>query len=128
MSTQTKTTAQKLQMTAEDYENMIFGAYARWCESVTINAREFQKVLANSAVNKWYLMEYAKCEEKFATMTQRYDENIPVKDYQTFYNDCTYGMFNIRPTALLQEIKKTRAVSYLKVHGVKIPSLTFNQN
>ena len=124
----TTTTAQKLQMTAEDYENMIFGGYARWCESVTINAREFQKVIANSAVNKWYLMEYAKCEEKFAAMTQRYDESIPVKDYQTFYNDCTYGMFNIRPTALLQEIKKTRAVSYLKVHGVKIPSLTFNQN
>lgn len=128
MSTQTTTTAQKLQMTAADYEDMIFGSYARWCESVTINAREFQKVIANSAVNKWYLMEYAKCEEKFATMTQRYDENIPVKDYQTFYNDCTYGMFNIRPTALLQEIKKTRAASYLKVHGVKIPSLTFNQN
>ena len=128
MSTKTTTTAQKLQMTAEDYENMIFGGYARWCESVTINAREFQKVIANSAINKWYLMEYAKCEKEFNNLTDRYGNSITTEDFKRCYNDCTFGMFNIRPTALLQEIKKTRAVSYLKVHGVKIPSLTFNQN
>ena len=130
MSTKTTTTAQKLQMTAEDYENMIFGAYASWCESVTINAREFQKVLANSAVNKWYLMEYAKCEKEFNLLTDRYEGSVTVSadDLKICYIDCTYRMNNIRPTALLQEIKKTRAVSYLKVQGIRIPSLTFNQN
>ena len=128
MSTQTKTTAQKLQMTAEDYENMIFGAYASWCESVTINAIEFQKVLANSAVNKWYLMEYAKHEAGFHEITDCYVSSCTVHDIQVCYNNCTYQMFNKRPAALLQEIKKTTVVSYLKVHGVKIPSLTFNQN
>ena len=128
MNTQTQTTAQKLQMTAEDYENMIFGGYARWCESVTINAREFQKVIANSSINKWYLMEYAKCEKEFNTLTDRYGNSITPADFQRCYADCTYGMFNIRPAALLQKIKKTNVVSYLKVRGVRIPSLTFNQN
>lgn len=128
MSTKTTTTAQKLQMTSEDYENMIFGAYARWCESVTINPREFQKVIANSAVNKWYLTEYAKCEKEFNHLTDRYGNSITTEDFKRCYSDCTYIMFNIRPTALLQEIKKTRVVSYLKVRGMKIPSLTFNQN
>jgi hypothetical protein len=127
MSIKTTTTAQKLQLTAEEYEALLFGAYARWCESVTINARQFQQVLANSAINKWYLMEYTKCEKEFNSLTDRYD-SISADDYKRCYNDCTYGMFNIRPTALLQEIKKTRAVSCLKIHGVQIPSLIFNQN
>lgn len=128
MSTQTTTISQKLKMTSEEYELLIFGAYARWCESVTINPREFQKVIANSAVNKWYLMEYAKCEKEFNSLTDRYGNSITTEDFKRCYNDCTYGMFNIRPTALLQEIKKTRAVSCLKIQGLRIPSLTFNQN
>lgn len=127
MSTKTTTIAQKLQMTDEDYENMIFGAYARWCESNTINAREFQKVIANSAVNKWYLIEYSKCEIEFHQLTGRY-ENLTVEDYKRCYNDCTYRLFNIRPTALLQEIKKTQCIGSLKIQGLRIPSLTFNQN
>ncbi len=127
MSTQT-TTAQKLQLTTEEHEALLFGAYARWCESVTINARQFQQVLANSAINKWYLMEYEKCEKEFNSLTDRYGNSITKEDFERCYNNCTYGMFNIRPTALLQEIKRIPTVSYLKVHGVKIPSLTFNQN
>lgn len=115
-------------MTPEEYELLIFGAYARWCESITINAREFQKVLANAAVNRWYLTEYAKCEAEFTLLTKRYEGSITTEDFKRCYSDCTYRMFNIRPTALLQEIKKTRVVSYLKVRGVKIPSSTFNQN
>lgn len=128
MSTKTTTIAQKLQMTPEDYENMIFGAYARWCESVTINPREFQKVLANSAVNRWYLMEYSKCEKEFNSLTDRYGNSISTQDFQRCYNECTYNMFNIRPTALLQQIKKTHNVNSLKVQGIRIANLTFNQN
>lgn len=130
MSTKTTTTAQKLQMNAEDYENMIFGSYARWCESVTINAREFQKVLANSAISKWYMTEYTKCELEFEQLTARYEdsETVIAEDFKRCYAECTYRMFNIRPMALLQKIKKTNVVSYLKVRGVRIPSLTFNQN
>lgn len=128
MSTQTTTIAQKLQMTPEQYEELIFGAYARWCESVTLNPRELQKALASAAINKWYLTEYAKCERECIQLTHRYEKSITVEDFKRCYNDCTYGMFNIRPTALLQEIKKTQVVSYLKIHGLRIPSLTFNQN
>ena len=121
---------QKLKMTPEEYELLIFGAYARWCESVTINIHEFQKVLANAAISKWFMIEYGKCETDFEQLTERYEDNDTViaEDFKRCYAECTYRMFNIRPTALLQEIKKTRAVSFLKFHGVKIPSLIFNQN
>lgn len=121
---------QKLKMTPEEYELLIFGAYARWCESVTVNIHEFQKVLANSAVSKWFMCEYGKCEIDFEQLTARYEQNdtIIAEDFKRCYAECTYRMFNIRPMGLLQEIKKTKTVSYLKVRGVKVQNLTFNQN
>lgn len=121
---------QKLKMSNEEYELLIFGAYARWCESVTINTHEFQKVLANSAINKWFMLEYAKCELDFEQLTKRYEENdtIIAEDFKRCYAECTYRMFNIRPMVLLNEIKKTTNGNGLKVAGVKIHSLNFNQN
>lgn len=121
---------QKLGMSTEQYEAMMFDAYARWCESVTINDLEFQKVLANAAISNWYMVEYAKCERQFQVKTTRYKISLTVTllDMRTCYNDCTYRMFSIRPAALLNDIKKTTAGGYLKISGVRIPSLTFTQN
>lgn len=116
----------KLKMTPEEYELLIFGAYARWCESVTINNQEFQKVLANSAINKWYMMEYAKCEIEFNLLTARYDDTdtIVANDFKRCYAECTYRMFNIRPMALLTAIKKTP----IKINSINTHSLIFNLN
>jgi len=126
----TKTINQKLKMTPEEYEDFIFGAYAKWCESVTINTHEFQKVLANSSINKWFMMEYSKCEKEFEQLTKRYEENetIITEDFKRCYSQCTCHMFNIRPMVLLNEIKKTTNGKCLKVAGIKIHSLNFNQN
>lgn len=116
----------KLKMTSEEYELLIFGAYARWCESVTINTQEFQKVLANSAINKWFMMEYAKCEADFEQLTARYEgtDTIIANDYKRCYAECTYRMFSIRPMALLNAIKKTP----MKINGINTYTLTFNYN
>lgn len=126
----TTTIHQKLKMSAEEYENLIFGAYARWCESVTINAHEFQKVLANSSINKWFITEYGKCEKDFEQLTARYQDNdtIIAEDFKRCYAECTYRMFNIRPMVLLNAIKKTSTGSAQKINGIKIHSLNFNQN
>lgn len=126
----TTTINQKLKMSTEEYELLIFGAYARWCESVTINTHEFQKVLANSSINKWFITEYDKCEKDFEQLTARYQDNdaIIAEDFKRCYAECTYRMFNIRPMVLLNAIKKTSTESTMKINGIKIHSLNFNQN
>ena len=63
------TTLAKLNLDQIQYEEMIFGLYARWCESVTINHKQFQTVLANAMVNKWFILELLKCEEEFHNST-----------------------------------------------------------
>ncbi|GIZ10253.1 hypothetical protein [Flavobacterium sp. UMI-01] len=114
------TTTAKLEMTENQYEQMIFGFYARWCESVTGNSRQFQQALANSSINNWFLMELTKCEAEFHQLTDRYvNSNVTSFDFQKCYNECTYRMFNIRPAALLETIKIKQ--------GVKVFN-TINQN
>lgn len=100
-----KKTILKLAMTVNDYEMMIFSFYSRWCESVTGNSRQYQQVLANSSINAWFLVELEKCEVEFHLLTNRY-ENLTLKDYQRCFNECTFRMFSIRPSALLEPILK----------------------
>lgn len=102
-----KTITQKLNMTEAEYEDMIFNFYFRWCQDVTATERDFQAVLANSSINKWFLIELSKLEAKFQENTRRYEdsETVITRDYQVCYNDCTFQMFNIRPAALLENAK-----------------------
>lgn len=102
-----KTITQKLNMTAADFEEMTFGFYMRWCESVTTNDSDFQEVLANAGISRWFITELAKLETKFQEMTCRYENSSTVitSDYQKCYNQCTFQMFNIRPMALLEKAK-----------------------
>jgi hypothetical protein len=122
-----QTTTQKLAMTSLEYEMMLFGFYSRWCESVTLNTGQYQQVLANSAINAWFLMELAKLEADFNELTDRYvDGTITATDFKTCYHDCTYKMFNIRPAALLQTIKTKGSMS-LRSNGVPVFT-ALNQN
>jgi hypothetical protein len=109
-----KTTTQKLAMTAFDYEMMIFSFYSRWCESNSGNTRQYQQLLANSAVNAWFLLELSKCELEFHKATDRYVDTVTSYDMQVCYNDMTFKLFNIRPTALLEGFK------ILRSQGIKV--------
>ena len=102
-----KTITQKLNITEEQRENNLFGLYLRWCESVTINHKDFQAVLANASVNAWFLTELAKLELEFQLLTDRYDnsQTVSADDMKICYTDCTEQMFNIRPMALLVHVK-----------------------
>lgn len=109
-----KTIKQKLAITPEEYEMMILDLYTRWCESVTINFLQFQQVLANAAVNKWFLIELTKCEVNFHELTERYtgSKTVSTNDLLKCYRMCTDQMFNIRPMPLLESLKVKGSLSY----------------
>lgn len=113
------TVIQKLAMTELNYEMMIFGFYGRWCESNSGNTRQYQTLLANAAINAWFLMELAKCEAEFEKMANGYEQQVAPKDLQAYYNDVTYHIFNIRPTALLKALKTKGSVK-LRSSGIPV--------
>lgn len=97
-----KTILNILKITVEDYEKMYFGAYWRWCESVTITSAQTQMVLANTAVNKYYNTEFAKCENEFLTLIKDYPNTQPA-DALELYIKCTFSMFNKRSPTLIKQ-------------------------
>ena len=116
-----KTTVEKLGFTNLQYEMMVFSFYSRWCESVTSNIRQYQEVLANSAINAWFIIELSKQEAKFHEITDQF-ESAHVNDIRLTYNECTFDMFRLKPTALLDTINKKGTLSITK-KGVRV----FNQ-
>ena len=97
-----------LEISVEQYEHMYTGTYMRWCESLCTSPKEFQNVLANASVNKFYNTELAKAEAEFVKLFSRYENSptVSAKDAKNLYCDCTFKMFNIRPMVLLSTAKK----------------------
>lgn len=99
----------KLAITPEEYESMIWHLYSNWCISITTTDKEFQQVVANSSINTWFRMELTNCEADFIKRTSIYtNPNVTPKDFEQCYKDCTYSLFNIRPMALLAGIVKQK--------------------
>jgi len=111
-----KTTIQKLAITPEQHESLIWNLYENWCESASIGTIEFQQVLANSAINRWFLLELQKCEAEFHKLTDRYiDSNVTARDMEKCYKDCAFHLFSIRPMALLNQISKPKINNGIRV-------------
>ena len=120
-------TRELLKMEPLAYEMMLFGAYSRWCESVTTNLSDLQAVMANSSINKWYLMELAKCEDEFKQRVKNY-QNLSAQDYRKCYNECTFRMFNIRPSSLIEIVKIKRPQYGIIIEGIPVKTQNFNSN
>ena len=69
---------------------------------------DLQKLLANTAISKYYKVEYSKCETEFLTTIEPYksSKELSEKDARYLYSDCTYQMFNRRPKSLIDAAKK----------------------
>ena len=100
---------QKLGITPQQYEHMVWNLYSQWCQSVSITTHEYQQVLANSSVNRWFSMELTKCEKKFQILTFCYtNTNVTTVEFTNCFCDCVQPLFNIRPMALLSNIVKSK--------------------
>lgn len=109
------TILKKLAITPEQYQEIIWRVYNKWCQDVTTNNLEYQQVLANSAINAWFRVEFSKCEVEFLEKTRFYtSSNVTAKDFHRCHADCLYKLFSIRPMPLLNQIVKP------KVKGISI--------
>ncbi len=112
----------------ETKELFILSFWIYWTENVTITDREFQKVIASSAINKWFLMELEKQEAEFKMLAARYN-NLTKRDHNTLYARCANKLMSRFPMALLQAAKKRELKPQTtKVAGIKIELSIINLN
>lgn len=113
-----KTTTQNqiqdyLQWSSEDYEDRLLLTIMKWCQHYGYFPSIVQQLLANAQVNKWFMMEYQKCELQFLKIV----EVIPPKpdQLQAHYKACTAQIMIKHPKALIENIKRNKDFSNLLV-------------
>jgi hypothetical protein len=117
----------ELSKTKSDF---ILSLWLHWAESVTITSREFQQVIANASVNKWFLNFIGKEEIEFKTLSARYSELVgQSEEIDKLYVKCVSKVMSRFPQALLEQAKR-RIVKpqTTKVEGRKIEFSIINQN
>jgi hypothetical protein len=115
---------------SETKSDFILVLWLHWSESVTINDREFQKVIANTSVNKWFLNFIAKEEIEFKTLAAEYSELAGQgEEIDKLYVKCVSKVMSRFPQALLEKAKKREIKPQTtKVEGRKIEFSIINQN
>lgn len=113
---------------SENKEDFVLSLWMFWSESVTVSAREYQKVLSSRPINNWFLTELKKEDDEFFSLTSRYPE-ISGQDKDLLYIKCIYKLFSIFPMALLKAAKKRETrPQKTKVPGRRIEFSIINQN
>lgn len=109
-------------------EDLILEFWFYWVESVTLTDREFQKVSANAAINRWFIREISKNEAEFKFLISTYPDTHG-RDKDWLYVKCISKLMSHFPQALLQEAKKRELKPQTtKVAGIKIEFEITNLN
>lgn len=109
-------------------EDLILAFWLYWVESVTTNARDYQKVLACSPVNRWFITELQKEESEYKNLIAAYPDTAG-KERDWLYCKCISKLMSYFPQALLKEAKKQDAKSILtKIQGIRIELSTEKLN
>lgn len=96
---------EKIFYETETNNDFIFELYLLWCESNTVNNREFQKVLANKSISKWFMLEFKKLEMEYLFDYNRYP-NIKWSDNLKLYIKWVIEIFKIYPQSILKKVIK----------------------
>lgn len=99
-----KTIAQKLNLSKEDYDFMILNSFYQWCMRYSANTGELQEMITNQHLFNWFQVEWKKQEAEFEYLSNPF-ENLTATDYKNCFNRCIDKLFNVFPSALLENIK-----------------------
>ena len=128
-----------LGITAEEFELDRFNAYWKWCEKLTANIRDTQKIITYPPLSRYYNAEIAKCEEEFRLRIKNYQDSktVTVTDRKRLYDRCTEIVHQTcRPIPLINEAICSQTANgelnismlCVAVRGVKIDSITLRLN
>ncbi|MEO6176808.1 MAG: hypothetical protein ABIP27_16775 [Flavobacterium circumlabens] len=128
-----------LGITAEQFELDRFNAYWKWCEKLTANNWDAQKVVAYPPLSRYYNAEIAKCEAEFRERMKNYQDSktVTVMDRKRLYERCTEIVHQTcRPIPLINEAIRSQTVSKdlnmsvfcVAVRGVKLDSIILRLN
>ncbi len=99
-----------LQWSSDDYDKRVFTAYWNWCQQYGGYPSVVQQLLANAKINRWFMMEYQKCEFRFLKIVGIVPINH-TEQLRGHYKACTSQAMAVFPKPLIDGIKRNREFS-----------------
>ncbi len=111
--TATKPIHELLQMTIAEYDDFVFERYMRWCMSKVDPKREndLQQLLANSALSKWFITEFARHENSFAKMVENTHSYLKAPQIRTLYTTVTIQVYEHYPRPLMEAARNINIIN-----------------
>ncbi len=90
-------------MTPAEYDELVFQCFWGWCKKYATSENNVQSLLANAAVNNWFMQKYAQLEQNFIDII----EHFPKKpsDINYLYHSETVEIYAQYPKPMLDAAK-----------------------
>ena len=97
-------------MTQEQYENEFVSRYMRWCLQFGITEEHLQQLLANSAVNMYYIERHDDLEAQAYAILLPQDAKIPIDAARRIYDAILRDIFKTYPKPLIDAARKANVI------------------
>lgn len=96
------------------YEIRLFRRYANWCATFENGSPDdLQKLLANTAINKWFLNRYAELEQRAYNILYKEHQAMPATEVQRMYEAVMVDIFTTYPKPLFEAARKLSVINNL---------------
>lgn len=102
-----------LQMSPENYEKLIIDNYLLWCDLNGFNDTECQKLLANAALFRCWLVQYRSLEEDFVEAAAEYHGKACKGTMRQFYTENVIKVRDFYSRPLMAAARKQTPISQL---------------
>lgn len=108
------TIAKLLTLSQKEYEDKILDLWLRYCCAKAHNNKtDLQRLLANTALNKWFLHEVARLEDEWWNEIGDFETVLDPTTAMALYNEKTINIFMLSCPPLMTEARKLNIIPQL---------------
>lgn len=112
-----------LGITQQQYEDIVLQLFIKWSQQQCVRCTDWQKLIANSSINKWFLSELQHLENNFKDEIKGYINatHIDRAEFQNIYISCTKPILKLYPKPLIEQARKGKECKTFETYeGVKV--------
>lgn len=96
-----------LEISEARYEEMVLEIFLKWAQGYTAKANDWQNIIANAAIAKWFRKELSELEKDFVSdVTKLASQKVMTAiSYKQVYHFNTLRIYALFPKPLIEEAK-----------------------
>lgn len=95
-----------LRMSEAQYDDMRLKYWLNWCEAKAVSVLEWQYMLTDTGLNRWFLEQFDKFEHNFRCKAALQPANISAQQLMHLYQGEVAGIFNLWLSPHTEDIRK----------------------